>query len=147
MIRTGRSLHAEKEVHMTKLSENEAGLFRDKNWGTVTTLREDGSPHSTPVWVDTDGDHVLFNTAIGRAKERHLRRDPRVSVTVLPAEDQQSGYVSVTGTAELTEEGALEHIDRLSQKYIGREKYPYLKEGERRVIVTITPEKVDSQGV
>ena len=110
-------------------------------------LRKDGSPHSTPVWVDTDGERVLFNTSIGRAKERHLRRDPRVSVTVLPADDQQSGYVSVTGTAELTEEGAVEHIDRMAQKYIGKEKYPYLQEGERRVIVRITPERVDSQGV
>ena len=132
---------------MTKLSEKQAELFRGKNWGTVTTLRGDGSPHSTPVWVDTDGAHVLFNTAIGRAKERHLRRDPRVSVTVLPADDQQSGYVSVTGTAELTEEGAFEHIDRLARKYIGQEKYPYLQEGERRVIVKVTPERVDSMGV
>ena len=132
---------------MAKLSEKQAALFRGKNWGTVTTLREDGSPHSTPVWIDTDGERVLFNTSIGRAKERHLRRDPRVSVTVLPAENQQSGYVSVSGTAELTEEGAFEHIDRMAQKYIGQEKYPYLQEGERRVIVRITPERVDSQGV
>jgi PPOX class probable F420-dependent enzyme len=132
---------------MAKLSEKQAALFRGKNWGTVTTLREDGSPHSTPVWIDTDGERVLFNTSIGRAKERHLRRDPRVSVTVLPAENQQSGYVSVTGTAELTEDGAFEHIDRMAQKYLGQEKYPYLQEGERRVIVRITPERVDSQGV
>ena len=131
---------------MAKLSEKQAALFRGKNWGTVTTLREDGSPHSTPVWVDTDGERVLFNTSIGRAKERHLRRDPRVSVTVLPAENQQSGYVSVTGTAELTEDGAFEHIDRMAQKYLGQEKYPYLQPGERRVIVTVTPEKIDAQG-
>ena len=131
---------------MASLTDKQAELFRGKNWGTVTTLRADGSPHSTPVWIDTDGEHVLFNTAIGRAKERHLRRDPRVSVTVLPAEDQQSGYVSVTGKAEMTEEGAFEHIDKLAQKYIGQEKYPYLQPGERRVIVTVTPEKIDAQG-
>ena len=87
---------------MAKLSEKQAALLRGKNWGTVTTLRGDGSPHSTPVWIDTDGENVLFNTAVGRAKERHLRRDPRVSVVVLPAEDQQSGYVSVTGTTTST---------------------------------------------
>lgn len=132
---------------MAKLTEKQAALFRGKNWGTVTTLRADGSPHSTPVWVDTDGEHVLFNTVIGRAKERHLRRDPRVSVTVLPAEDQQSGYVAVTGTAEIVEEGAFEHIDRMAQKYIGQEKYPWLKPGEQRVIVRITPERVDSMGI
>jgi PPOX class probable F420-dependent enzyme len=89
---------------------------------------------------------VLFNTAIGRAKERHLRHDPRVAVTVLPAEDQQAGYVSVSGTAELTEEGANDHIDRMAKKYIGQDKYPYLQPGERRVVVTVKPDKVDSMG-
>jgi PPOX class probable F420-dependent enzyme len=131
---------------MTTLTDKQAELFRGKNWGTVTTLRQDGSPHSTPVWIDTDGEHVLFNTSVGRAKERHLRRDPRVSVTVLPAENQQAGYVSVTGTAEIVEEGAFEHIDKLAQKYLGQEKYPYLQEGEQRVIVRVTPERVDSMG-
>ena len=132
---------------MPKLSEKQAELLRGKNWGTVVTLREDGSPHATPVWIDTDGENVLFNTSIGRAKERHLRRDPRVSVTVLPAENQQAGYVSVTGTAELSEEGAKEHIDSLAQKYLGQAEYPYLQPGERRVIVRVKPEKIDAQGV
>jgi PPOX class probable F420-dependent enzyme len=131
---------------MAKLSENQAELFRGKNWGTVVTLREDGSPHSTPVWIDTDGENVIFNTSIGRAKERHLRRDPRVAVMVLPAEKQQSGYVTVNGTAEITEEGAFDHIDKLAKKYIDEDKYPYLQPGEKRVIVTIKPDKVDAQG-
>jgi PPOX class probable F420-dependent enzyme len=131
---------------MPKLGEKQAELFRGKNWATVVTLRDDGSPHATPVWIDTDGENVIFNTSIGRAKERHLRRDPRISVTVLPSENQQAGYVSVTGTAEITEEGANDHIDRLAQKYLGQEKYPYLQPGERRVIVTVKPDRIDSQG-
>lgn len=132
---------------MAKLSEKEAALFRGRNWGTVTTLRGDGSPHSTPVWVDTDGESVIFNTAVGRAKERHLRRDPRVSVVVLPADDQQSGYVSVTGTAEIIEDGAVDHIHKMAKKYIDQDQYPWLQPGEQRVIVKITPEKVDAMGV
>jgi PPOX class probable F420-dependent enzyme len=131
---------------MAKLSEKQAELLRGKNWGTVVTLREDGSPHATPVWIDTDGENVIFNTAIGRAKEQHLRRDPRVAVTVLPAENQQAGYVSVSGRAEITEEGANDHIDKMAQKYLGQEKYPYLQPGERRVVVTVKPDKVDSMG-
>jgi PPOX class probable F420-dependent enzyme len=131
---------------MTKLSESQAELFRGRNWGTVVTLREDGSPHATPVWIDTDGENVLFNTAVGRAKERHLRADPRVAVTVLPAEDQQAGYVTVSGTAEITEEGAFDHIDKLAKKYIDEDKYPFLQPGERRVIVKVKPDKVDAQG-
>jgi PPOX class probable F420-dependent enzyme len=132
---------------MAKLSEKEAALFRGRNWGTVTTLRSDGSPHSTPVWIDTDGESVIFNTAVGRAKERHLRRDPRVSVVVLPADDQQSGYVSVTGTAEIIEDGAVDHIHKMAKKYIDQDQYPWLQPGEQRVIVKITPEKVDAMGV
>jgi PPOX class probable F420-dependent enzyme len=132
---------------MAKLTEKQAKLFRDRNWATVTTLRADGSPHATPVWIDTDGEHVIFNTVIGRAKERELRRDPRVAVTVLPADDQQSGYVSVTGTAELSEEGASEHIDKMAKKYLDLDKYPYHQPGDRRVIVTITPERVDGYGI
>jgi len=131
---------------MAKLSEKEAALFRGRNWATVTTLRSDGSPHSTPVWIDTDGENVIFNTSIGRAKERHLRRDPRVSVVVLPAEDQQSGYVSVTGTAELIEDGAVDHINKMAKKYIGQDEYPWLQPNEQRVIVKITPDKVDTLG-
>ena len=69
-----------------------------------------------------------------------------MSVTVLPSENQQAGYVSVTGTAEITEEGANDHIDKLAKKYLGQDKYPYLQPGERRVIVTIKPDKIDSQG-
>jgi PPOX class probable F420-dependent enzyme len=129
-----------------KLTDRQAALFRGRNWGVLTTLREDGSPHSTPVWVDTDGENVLFNTAVGRAKERHLRHDPRASIAVLPADDQQAGYVSVTGTAQLEEEGAVEHIHELSRKYIGKD-YPWLGPDEERVIVTIRPERIDSQGV
>jgi PPOX class probable F420-dependent enzyme len=132
---------------MAKLSEKQAELLRGKNWGTVTTLRKDGSPHSTPVWIDTDGENVLFNTSVGRAKERHLRRDPRVSVVVLPAADQQSGYVSVTGTAEISEEGAVDHINKLAKKYVGLDEYPWLQPGEQRVIVTIKPEKIDTMGM
>jgi PPOX class probable F420-dependent enzyme len=135
-----------KEYRVAKLTEKQAELLRGKNWGTVVTLRGDGSPHATPVWIDTDGENVLFNTAIGRAKERHLRNDPRVAVTVMPADDPQSGYVSVTGTAELTEEGANDHIDRMAKKYLDQEKYPYLQPGEKRVVVTVKPDKVDSMG-
>lgn len=132
---------------MATLTEKQARLFLDRNWGNVATLRPDGSPHVTPVWVDYDGQHVLFNTAYGRAKIRHIQRDPRVAIQVLPSDDLQSGYVSVSGTAELIDEGADEHIDKLAKKYLGMDTYPWRQPGERRVIVRIRPEKVDSFGV
>jgi PPOX class probable F420-dependent enzyme len=122
-------------------------LFLGRNWGNLVGLRPDRSPHVTPVWVDYDGEHVLVNSAYGRAKVRHIQRDPRVAIDVLPSDDQQSGYVSVSGMAELVDEGADDHIDKLAKKYLGLDEYPYRAPGERRVIIRITPERVDLHGV
>ncbi|HEV8603460.1 MAG TPA: PPOX class F420-dependent oxidoreductase [Gaiellaceae bacterium] len=128
---------------MASLSEKQAQLFLDRNIGAAATIREDGTPHVTPVWVDYDGDHVVFNTAAPRAKWKHLRRDPRVTIEVHSCEDPYK-YVTVTGTAELDEdeERANRHIDKLSLKYRGIPRYQNYKPGERRVIVRVTPERV-----
>ena len=113
--------------------------------GTVTTLRDDGSPHSTIVWVDTDTDEVLFNTAAGRAKERHLRRDPRVSLLVVDPENTYR-WLAVSGNVELTTEGADDQIDKLAKKYLGQDEYPWRNPEEQRITVRINPEHVDSFG-
>ena len=131
---------------MAALSEKQAKLFTDRNWGVIATIREDGSPQATPVWIDYDGEKILVNSARGRTKVKNIERDPRATVTVLPAEDQQSGYVMVTGPAEIVEDGALEHINKLAKKYLGEDKYPYLGPGEQRVIIQIQPERVDGFG-
>ena len=128
------------------LNEKQSALFTDRNWGVIATIREDGSPQATPVWVDYDGEDVLVNSAYGRAKVKNIERDPRATVTVLPAADQQGGYVMVSGPAEIVEEGALDHINKLAKKYLGEDKYPYLGPGERRVIIRIHPERVDGFG-
>src|SRR6266480_423908 len=131
---------------MATLNEKQAALFTARNWGVIATIREDGSPQATPVWIDYDGENVLVNSAYGRTKVKNIERDPRATVTVIPAEDQQGGYVMVSGPAEIVEEGALEHINKLAQKYLGEDKYPYLGPGERRVIIQIHPERVDGFG-
>jgi PPOX class probable F420-dependent enzyme len=131
---------------MAALNEKQAALFTYRNWGVIATIREDGSPQATPVWIDYDGENVLVNSARGRTKVKNIERDPRATVTVLPADDQQSGYVMVSGSAEIYEEGALEHINMLAKKYLGADKYPYLGPGEQRVIIQIRPERVDGFG-
>src|ERR671937_2677004 len=128
---------------IAQLSDRAAKLLLGRNWGNLVDLRPDGSPHVTPVWVDSDGEHVLVNSAYGRCKIRNIARDPRVAVDVLPAADQQSGYVSVSGTAELVDDGADEHIDTLAKKYLGLDEYPFRSPGEQRVIIRITPQRVD----
>ena len=113
--------------------------------GVVTDLRPDGSPHSTVVWVDVVDGRVEFNTAVGRAKERYLRSDPRVSLTVVDPQDSYR-WVSVSGRVELVEDGADAQIDRLAKKYIGKDEYPWRTPEERRITARITPDRVDGRG-
>jgi PPOX class probable F420-dependent enzyme len=130
------------------LPDNVKQLFTGKNYGIVVTRRADGTPQSTPVWVDTDGEHVMFNTNTIRAKYKHLQRDPWIAITVLPSQDLQSGYVTVYGKAvEFDTEHGGEHIDAMSKKYLGQDTYPYLQPGEQRVIVKVKPESYDGYGV
>jgi PPOX class probable F420-dependent enzyme len=129
---------------MAKLTEAQRAFLRDNAYaGVLTTVRPDGSPHATPVWVDVAGDEVLVNTRVGRAKERHLRENPGVSLTVVDPHDMYH-WVSITGRATLDPEGAYEHINTLSHRYSG-EDYSYI-ENEQRVIARIKVEKIDSSG-
>jgi PPOX class probable F420-dependent enzyme len=129
------------------LKDKERKFLNDNPFiGVVTDLREDGSPHSTPVWVDVDDGKVSFNTATGRAKPRHLEKDPRVALIVTDPEDPYK-WVSITGRAELTEQGADEQIDKLAKKYLGRDEYPWRKPDETRLKVLIEPQTVESRGI
>lgn len=130
---------------MATLTEKHREFLQNPFVGVATTLRSDGSPHSTVVWVDASDGDVSFNTAHGRAKPRHLQRDPRVSLLVV---DPQNTYrwLAVSGRAELVDEGADDQIDRLAKKYLGKDTYPWRTPEERRVTVRIEPEKVDSYG-
>ena len=131
---------------MAKLEEKPR-KFLDENpyVGVATTLREDGSPHSTIVWVDVEGDKVSFNTALGRAKPKHLEHDPRASLLMVDPNNSYK-WVAVSGPAELTEEGADAQIDKLAKKYLGKDEYPWRNPEETRVKVLIEPEKVDASG-
>ena len=131
---------------MAALEEKQRKFLAENPYvGVVTDLREDGSPHSTVVWIDVEDGKVSFNTARGRAKPTHLERDPRASVIVV---DPQNPYkwVSISGRAEMTEKGADEQIDKLAKKYLGKDEYPWRKPEEKRVKVLIQPDKVDASG-
>jgi PPOX class probable F420-dependent enzyme len=107
----------------------------------VTTLMRDGAPQVTETWVDTDGEHVIVNTFEGALKVRNVRRDPRVAIAVADPEDFRS-YFSVRGeVVEITTEGAEEHINELSHKYLGTD-YPGFGGDVTRVKLVIEPHKV-----
>jgi PPOX class probable F420-dependent enzyme len=133
---------------VTTLTDAQAALVLAPNVGMLSTLRADGTAHLTPVWVDWDGAHLLVNTTIGRVKERHMRADPRVSVAVVDAQDV-ARYVSMTGMATLTTDGAEAHIDKMARKYLGEPTYPTALRvpGDRRVLARVRLTKVTSWNV
>ncbi|MDH6464909.1 PPOX class F420-dependent oxidoreductase [Micromonospora purpureochromogenes] len=123
---------------MAILTDEDLALLSEPQLAHVATVEADGTPHVTPVWVDTDGEHILFNTALGRQKSINIERNPVVAVSVADkADDFRTLWVK--GTAELVTEGADEHIDRMAKKYLGQDTYPFRQPGEQRVIVRITP--------
>ena len=126
------------------LTDEQAQLLVEPNFATVGTLNADGSPQLSIVWIDWDGQDVLFNTAAGRAKPRNLARDPRVSVLVA---DRADGYrwVAVRGSARMTSDGADDHIDRLARKYTGNGWQR--KPAEQRLLVRVRPERVSAYGL
>ena len=98
------------------------------------------------MWVDRDGDDVLFNTARGRQKARNLERDPLVAVTVIDPNDQYN-VVAFRGTVvDVTTEGADAHIDALAKKYLGVDEYPMRREGEVRITVRVRTDHIAMQG-
>jgi PPOX class probable F420-dependent enzyme len=111
---------------------------------TVATVDAEGRPQLTPVWIDRDGDDLVFNTAKGRAKQANLDRDPHVAVAVVDPDDAYNVLV-VRGTVERSEEGADAHIDALAHKYLGVDSYPMRQPGEVRVKYRVRTDRVVMQ--
>ena len=117
-----------------------------KAFAHLGTLLPDGSPQVTPVWFDTEGGAIRVNTAKGRWKDRNMRRDGRVALSIIdPANPYR--HLQIRGKVErVTEQGADAHIDRLAKKYMGTDTYPFRQPGEQRVIFVIQPERVSTMG-
>jgi PPOX class probable F420-dependent enzyme len=130
----------------SNIPEKYRDLFQKRAFASLATLMPDGRPQVTPVWCDYDGEHVIFNSAKGRQKDRNVRRDPRVSLALIDPENPYR-YIEIRGTvAEITEEGANDNINKLAKKYLGVDKYPYAHAGEVRVIYKIRPEHTQVMG-
>ena len=128
------------------LPEDLIALLRQPSPCFLATVMPDGSPHMTETWVDTDGEHVVINTVQGHQKLKNIERDPRVAVSVCDAA-RPARYFSVRGqVVGITTEGAAEHIEALSQRYLGT---PYPRWGSReqvRVMLTIRADKIHGMG-
>jgi PPOX class probable F420-dependent enzyme len=107
-----------------ELTANERKLFGAKNFVYLATINPDGSPQVTPMWADVEGNLVLMNTTRTNVKVRNFRRDPRVALSTIDPDDPYE-FVTLRGeVVEVTEAGAREHINQLSQKYLGK-RFPW----------------------
>jgi PPOX class probable F420-dependent enzyme len=121
-------------------------LLSKPAFANLATLMADGTPQVTPVWFDYDGKHILVNSAKGRVKDRNMRKNPAVALSIMDPGNPYR-HVSIRGkVTEITENGADAHIDKLAKKYLGVEKYPNRAAGEVRVIYKITPEFCATMG-
>ncbi|HET7324379.1 MAG TPA: PPOX class F420-dependent oxidoreductase [Halococcus sp.] len=130
---------------MASIPEEFRDLFEKQTFVHFATMMPDGTPQVTPVWVDYDveADRVLVNTARGRRKEKNVSQNPDVGLSMTDPDDSYR-FVSIRGEVdELREEGAVEHINELAQRYMGVDEYPGLDEEEgARVQIRIRPENV-----
>jgi len=110
----------------------------------LATIMPDGSPQVTPVWFNTDGQHILINTVKGRTKERNMRARPQISLVIMDISNTYR-YIQIRGrVAEIMEDGAREHINILAGKYTNKAYFELNTPDEVRVIYKILPEKIDA---
>jgi PPOX class probable F420-dependent enzyme len=118
------------------------GIFTGKAFIHLATRMPDGSPQVSPVWVDLEGDQIVVNSAKGRLKDRNMRADPRVAVSVTDPDNPYRSVMIRGRVVKITEDGADEHIDKMAKKYLGLDEYPNRTPDEVRVLYYIEPERV-----
>ncbi len=128
----------------TQLSNKARALVQRPVIANVATVDADGGPQVTPVWIDLEGDDLVFNTAKGRVKAVNLTKNSQVAISIVDPDDPYN-VVVVRGTVEPSEEGADAHIDTLAKKYLGVDSYPMRREGEVRVKYRVHADKVVMQ--
>ena len=129
-------------VNVDLIDDKVLKLFSAKNLVFIATIMKDGSPQLSPVWANFDSGFILVNTAEGRIKHKNILRDPRVAVSVT-SNDNPLDMTTIRGTVvEIIPDLEYHHADKLTQQYMGRQHYPFKRDGEKRIILKIKPGKV-----
>ena len=120
--------------------------WETKSFAHVATIGPDGEPQSSPVWFDWDGEHLKFSLTKTRQKYRNLQRDKRISMSIIdPSNDYR--YIEVRGElARVDEDPNIDFISRMAKKYIDKDRYPWHREGDERVVMNILPVSTSGMG-
>jgi PPOX class probable F420-dependent enzyme len=121
-------------------------LLSKKAFAHLATVMPNGRPQVTPVWFDAEGAYIRINSAKGRVKDNNMRREPHVALSIQDP-DNAYRYLEIRGkVVEITENGAVAHIDALAKKYMGLDTYPFHQPGVQRVIYRIEPLRCSTMG-
>lgn len=131
---------------MKQIPQSHADILDKPSFAHLSTLMPDGSPHASAVWIDTDGPLLVVNSAEGRVKDRNIRRDPRVAISVADPDNPYRLLMVRGKVSKITTDGAEAHIDQMAKKYMGVDEYPLRTPEETRVMYYIEPEKVSTMG-
>lgn len=129
---------------MEKIPASQRDLLQDRTraFAFLATVMPDGSPQVTPVWFNTDGDHILINSAEGRVKVKNMRAREHVALAIIDPDDPYR-YIQIRGrVVEITHQGAREHIDALAKKYTGADRFTSGSPDDVRVTFKIEPDQV-----
>jgi PPOX class probable F420-dependent enzyme len=131
--------------NIAEIPESYRDLLERPIVAALATILPDGTPQVTPIWFNFDDGYILLNSARGRLKDRAIRKQPYVALTIIDPDDPYR-YLAIRGpVVEITEEGAREHIDQLSYRYYGR-KFRVTAPDEVRVTYKLAPERVLAEG-
>lgn len=119
-------------------------LTEKKAFANLATLMPDGTPQVTPVWFDVANGRIRVNTAKGRVKARNMQEGSPVALSIVDP-DNPYRYMQIRGrVVRVTQQGADAHIDALTKKYLGKDKYPFRQAGEERILCEIQPGAVQT---
>lgn len=131
---------------MSKIPESHADILGKRAFAHLSTLMPDGSPHTSPVWVDVDGDRIVINSAEGRLKDKNIRADARIAISVTDPDNSYRCLMIRGRVVEITNEGADDQINKMAKKYMDQDEYPFRQPGEVRVLYYIEPDRVAKMG-
>lgn len=132
---------------MAEIPEKYLDLFDSKKTlAHLATLMADGSPQASPVWIDREDQIIVINSAEGRVKDKNIRRDARVALSLVDPDNPYRALMIRGRVVSISTEGADDHADRMAKKYLGMSKYPFKQPGEVRVLYRIQLERVTGMG-
>ncbi|MEE9278274.1 MAG: PPOX class F420-dependent oxidoreductase [Dehalococcoidia bacterium] len=125
---------------MATIPESHAALVGAPHFAHLATINKDGSPQTSPVWVQRDGDDVLFTTDMNYRKGRNMRRDARVALSIHDANNPYR-YIELLGRVEIRPRENYDFLDGLAKQYMGVDEYPYKRAEAEGVLVRVKVEQ------